>query len=75
VDIDIESLSKTLTTYQERLPEQEREAAKVMKQANDPYIKRIQEQLANLQVQERRVDESGSHCRGKEVYATETEGD
>ncbi len=69
VDIDIESLSKTLTTYQERLPEQEREAAKVMKQANDPYIKRIQEQLANLQVQRDVLMNQDLTAVGKEVYA------
>jgi len=69
VDIEIESLSKTLSTYQERLPEQEREAAKVIKQANDPYIRRIQEQLANLQVQRDVLMNQDLSAVGKEVYA------
>lgn len=68
VDIEIESLSKTLATYQERLPEQEREAAKVIKQANDPYIKRIQEQLANLQVQRDVLMNQDLSAVGKEIY-------
>ena len=69
VDIEIESLSKTLATYQERLPEQEREAVKVMKQANDPYIKRIQEQLANLQVQRDVLMNQDLSAVGKEIYS------
>jgi capsular exopolysaccharide synthesis family protein len=68
VDIEIESLTKTLSTYQERLPEQEREAAKVIKQANDPYIKRIQEQLANLQVQRDVLMNQDLSAVGKEIY-------
>ncbi|MEW6510861.1 MAG: polysaccharide biosynthesis tyrosine autokinase [Bacteroidota bacterium] len=69
VDIEIESLTKTLATYQERLPEQEREAAKVIKQANDPYIRRIQEQLASLQVQRDVLMNTDLSAVGKEIYS------
>jgi tyrosine-protein kinase Etk/Wzc len=69
IDIDLESLQKTLTTYQERLPEQEKEFVRVMKQANDPYIKLIQEQLANLQIQRDVLANPNNTGVSKEVYA------
>ncbi len=68
IDIDLESLTKTLATYQQRLPEQEREVGKVMKQASDPYIKLLQEQLANLQVQRDVLANQDLSGVGKEVY-------
>ncbi|HUI10518.1 MAG TPA: polysaccharide biosynthesis tyrosine autokinase [Bacteroidota bacterium] len=70
IDIDLQSLYKTLATYQQRLPEQEKEVGQVMKQANDPYIKLIQEQLANLQVQRDILANPTSQAGvGNEVYA------
>lgn len=69
IDIDIESLDRTLTTYQQRLPEQEKEVGRVMRQANDPYIKLIQEQLANLQVQRDVLASPNPTGVGGEVYA------
>lgn len=69
VDIDLQSLSKTLVTYQQRLPEQEKEVGRVMKQANDPYIKLIQDQLANLQVQRDVLANPTTSGVGSEVYA------
>jgi len=69
VDIDLQSLTKTLATYQQRLPEQEKEVGRVMKQASDPYIKLIQDQLANLQVQRDILANPTSGGVGNEVYA------
>ena len=69
VDIDLQSLSRTLATYQQRLPEQEKEVGRVMKQANDPYIKLIQDQLATLQVQRDILANPTSGGVGNEVYA------
>jgi capsular exopolysaccharide synthesis family protein len=69
VDIDLQSLSKTLATYQQRLPEQEKEVGRVMKQASDPYIKIIQDQLANLQVQRDVLANPAASGVGNEVYA------
>ena len=74
IDIDLEGLQKTLTTYQERLPEQEKEFVRVMKQANDPYIKQIQEQLANLQIQRDLLANPNNTGVSKEVYAERMKG-
>ena len=74
IDIDLESLNRTLETYQARLPEQEKEFVRVMKQANDPYIKLIQEQLAALQVQRDVLSNPSSSGVGREVYAEKLKG-
>jgi tyrosine-protein kinase Etk/Wzc len=74
IDIDLESLNRTLETYQARLPEQEKEFVRVMKQANDPYIKLIQEQLAGLQVQRDVLSNPSNSGVGKEVYADKLKG-
>ncbi len=50
-NIQIQELSKELASYQEQLPQQETNAARVMGEANDPYIKLLQEQIAKLEVQ------------------------
>jgi capsular exopolysaccharide synthesis family protein len=69
IDIDLDALQKTLQTYQERLPQQEKEFVRVMKQANDPYIKLIQEQLAALQVQRDVLSNPSNSGAAKEAYA------
>lgn len=50
-DISLQSLMKTLSSYQEQLAKQEPNVAKAMGEANDPYIRMLQEQLAKLEVQ------------------------
>ena len=69
IDIDLDALNKTLQTYQERLPQQEKEFVRVMKQANDPYIKLIQEQLAGLQVKRDVLSNPSNSGAAKEAYA------
>ena len=69
IDIDLDALNKTLGTYQERLPQQEKEFVRVMKQANDPYIKLIQEQLAALQVKRDVLSNPNNSGAAKEAYA------
>ena len=69
IDIDLDALAKTLQTYQQRLPEQEKEFVRVMKQANDPYIKLIQEQLAALQVQRDVLANPANSGAAKEAYS------
>jgi len=51
VDINIRTLGKTLTSYQEQLSAQEKDFASVIGESNDPYIRLLQEQLAKLEVQ------------------------
>lgn len=50
LDIDIESLSKKLASLEKELPAQEASAMSSVGQANDPYIRLMQEQLARLEV-------------------------
>ncbi|HTX98893.1 MAG TPA: polysaccharide biosynthesis tyrosine autokinase [Bacteroidota bacterium] len=50
-NIQVQELSKELASYEEQLPQQETNAARVMGEANDPYIKLLQEQIAKLEVQ------------------------
>lgn len=49
-DVNIQSLTKTLATYQEEIPEQQKAVSKAIGEANDPYIRILQEQLAQLEV-------------------------
>jgi len=50
-EIDLKKLKNTLASYQEQLPQQETNVARVMAEASDPYIRLLQEQIAKLQVQ------------------------
>ncbi len=50
-NIQVQELSKELSSYEEQLPQQETNAARSMGEANDPYIKLLQEQIAKLEVQ------------------------
>ena len=51
IDISVQSLTKALASYQEEIPEQQKNTAKAIGDANDPYIRLLQEQLAKLEVQ------------------------
>jgi tyrosine-protein kinase Etk/Wzc len=44
-------LRNTLEQYQEQLPQQETNVARLMSEANDPYIRLLQEQIAKLEVE------------------------
>ena len=50
-DIQLESLSKALATYQKQAAQYEPNIAKFIGEANDPYIRRLQDELAKLEVQ------------------------
>jgi capsular exopolysaccharide synthesis family protein len=51
LDVDIGSLSKKLASFEAEFPQQETSVAKSISQANDPYIRLLQEQVAKLEVQ------------------------
>jgi capsular exopolysaccharide synthesis family protein len=51
LDVDIGSLSKKLASFEAEFPAQESNVAKSISQANDPYIRLLQEQVAKLEVQ------------------------
>ncbi|MGA9119735.1 MAG: polysaccharide biosynthesis tyrosine autokinase [Bacteroidota bacterium] len=50
-NIQVQELTKELSSYEDQLPQQETNVARVMGEANDPYIKLLQEQIAKLEVQ------------------------
>lgn len=50
-ELEFLSLRKTIESYQAQLIEQEPNAAKLIENANDPYIRLLQEKLAALEVQ------------------------
>jgi polysaccharide biosynthesis transport protein len=67
-DIELQSKSKTLETYLDQFSKQESNVAKVIGEANDPYISRLQEQLATLEVQRDVTVAQNPSSVGKEVY-------
>jgi tyrosine-protein kinase Etk/Wzc len=50
-DISLRQLRNSLASYQEQLPQQETNVARLIGEASDPYIRLLQEQLAKLEVQ------------------------
>ncbi len=71
VDINVQSLERTLQTYREQVTQQEQSVAKVMGEANDPYISRLQGQLAQLEVQRDITVAQNPDFVGKEMYNTQ----
>ena len=51
LDLDIETFSKRLSSMEQELPKQESRAAVSISQANDSYIRQLQDQLGRLEVQ------------------------
>jgi len=50
-DISLKEMQNALENYQQQLPQQETNVARVVGEASDTYIKQMQEQLARLEVQ------------------------
>jgi capsular exopolysaccharide synthesis family protein len=50
-NIQLRQLENTLQSYQEQLPQQETNVARMMGEASDPYIRLLQDQIARLEVQ------------------------
>lgn len=50
-DISLKELQNMLASYQQQLPQQETNVARVVGEASDTYIKQMQDQLARLEVQ------------------------
>jgi tyrosine-protein kinase Etk/Wzc len=67
-EINIESLSKTLSSYEEELKKVEPNVSRVMGEANDPYIRQMQEQLAKLEVQRDVTIAQNPNIVGQTIY-------
>lgn len=68
-NISIQSLTKMLASYQEQIPEQQKTVAKAIGDANDPYIRLLQEQLAKLEVQRDVTVAQNPTITEKEIYS------
>lgn len=68
-DIQIQSLEKTLASYKEELQKVEPNVARVMGEANDPYIRQMQDQLAKLEVQRDVTIAQNPNVVGQEIFS------
>lgn len=68
-DIEIQSLTRTLSSYQEQLAKIEPNVARVMGEANDTYIRTLQEQLAKLEVQRDVTVAQNPNVVGQEIFS------
>ncbi len=66
--IEKQSLAKSLQSYQKQLAKIEPTVAKSIGEANDPYIKLLQEELAKLEVQRDVVIARNPNLTDKELY-------
>ncbi len=68
-DITIQAENKSLASYGEQVPQQEKEVARAIGEANDPYIRLLQEQLAKLEVQRDVTIAQNPTMSEKEIYS------
>ncbi|MBI5472711.1 MAG: GumC family protein, partial [Ignavibacteriae bacterium] len=69
IEVDIRSRTKTLTSYKEELIKQEPTLAKNIGESSDAYVKKLQEQIAALQVQRDVVVVTNPSYVGDERYS------
>ncbi len=67
-EITLQTVERTLSSYQQELPQQERMLTKSITTGNDPYIRNLQEQLAALEVQRDIAVSKNPLLAGKEVF-------
>ena len=68
-DISLQSLERTVASYQQEIPLQEQMLARSIGTATDPYIRNLQEQLATLEVQRDVAVSKNPALAGKEVFS------
>ncbi len=67
-DISLRSLSKTLSSYKEQFPQQEADVVKMIGDADDQYIKGLQEEIAKLEVQRDVTIAQNPSFAGQDIY-------
>lgn len=67
-DISLKSLSRTLESYKEQFPQQEADVARLVGGADDQYIRGLQKQIADLEVQRDVTIAQNPAFAGKDVY-------
>jgi capsular exopolysaccharide synthesis family protein len=71
-EVQLRQERNVLQAYQEQLPQQETNVARVMGEASDPYIRLLQEQLAKLEVQRDMVIAQNPSVVGREIVSQTT---
>lgn len=66
-DINLKEMQNALDNYQQQLPQQETNVARVVGEASDTYIKQMQEQLARLEVQRDMTVVQNPSSAGREI--------
>lgn len=67
-EIEIRSSARTLSSYQEELAKVEPNVAQVIGEANDPYIRLLQEQIAQLEVKKDVTVAQNPSITGQTIY-------
>jgi tyrosine-protein kinase Etk/Wzc len=67
-EISLQSLERTVASYQAEVPQQEQMLARSIGTSNDPYIKNLQEQIATLEVQRDLAVSNNPALAGREVF-------
>jgi capsular exopolysaccharide synthesis family protein len=66
-DIQLKEMQNTLSSYQQQLPQQETNVARVVGEASDTYIRQMQDQLAKLEVQRDMTVVQNPTAAGREI--------
>jgi capsular exopolysaccharide synthesis family protein len=67
-DVSIQSVTKTLASYKQQLAELEPNVARAIGEANDPYIRLLQDQIAKLEVQRDVTVAQNPQAVGQDLY-------
>ena len=71
LDVQINAAETRLESIREQLAEQEPEVAKAITAADNPYIRRVQEQIADLEIQRDLALSQNPHAVGEERFQRE----
>jgi capsular exopolysaccharide synthesis family protein len=66
-EITLKEMQNTLSSYQQQLPQQETNVARVVGEASDTYIRQMQDQLAKLEVQRDMTVVQNPTAAGREI--------
>ncbi|MDW8285016.1 MAG: polysaccharide biosynthesis tyrosine autokinase [Bacteroidota bacterium] len=71
LDVELNGLRIQLRNYQKQLEQYEPEAARLLTEANDPYIRTLSEQLARLEVERDQILARNPEARQQGIYNRE----
>ncbi|MFH0992192.1 MAG: polysaccharide biosynthesis tyrosine autokinase [bacterium] len=68
IDIEVQATENTLSSYQEELKKVEPNVARAMGEANDPYIRQMQNELAKVEVERDVFIAKNPSLTGQQIY-------